>query len=343
MKIQAKDCAQGGVFQMEPRARRWAMTRIVHTLAQADDPALAPFFFDNPNFRAVVGQFLGDDCTSVVTGPPSRFCVEGRERVNIANDFSPNFVARDSAQVAERVHQPACNTARPVTPSVEHCGRVSIWDVASGGRMGFVTGEDAVELANSADGLCAGLPGTEPGPRPARRARLPVPGARRQPTDAADLLRAATSARPLPPSPRSAPVVRAARLRTAVVAPSRPPHGGGPRPAPHAPRAVRYQVRAVRLDARGKVLGVKTSARLGSSARSHKMVLRSGAYRFQVRATTSRCQCLVRTLQQGPRPLSRPDCTASAATLSRRAHPPPGCARRLLAPGVGSTRARGRY
>ncbi len=149
MKIQAKDCAQGGVFQMEPQRGAGQMTRIVHTLAQAADPALTPFFFDNPNFRAVVGQFLGDDCTSVVTGPPSRFCVEGRERVNIANDFSPNFVARDSAQVAERVDQPACNTARPVTPSVEHCGRVSIWDVASGGRMGFVTGEDAVELANS--------------------------------------------------------------------------------------------------------------------------------------------------------------------------------------------------
>jgi len=36
-----------------------------------------------------------------------------------------------------------------VTPSVEHCGGVSVWDVASGGRLGFVSGEDATEVANS--------------------------------------------------------------------------------------------------------------------------------------------------------------------------------------------------
>jgi hypothetical protein len=69
-------------------------------------------------------------------------------RVNIGNDASPRFVARDSAQVAQRVPQPDCTTAAPVTPSVAHCGAVSVWDVASGGRMGFVTGEDAVEVAN---------------------------------------------------------------------------------------------------------------------------------------------------------------------------------------------------
>jgi hypothetical protein len=47
-----------------------------------------------------------------------------------------------------RINQPDCNTATPVDPSVEHCGRVSVWDVASGGRLGFVTGEDATEVAN---------------------------------------------------------------------------------------------------------------------------------------------------------------------------------------------------
>ena len=31
---------------------------------------------------------------------------------------------------------------------VRHCGGMSVWDVASGGRMGFVTGEDSVEVAN---------------------------------------------------------------------------------------------------------------------------------------------------------------------------------------------------
>jgi hypothetical protein len=30
---------------------------------------------------------------------------------------------------------------------VLHCGRISQWDVASGGRMGWVTGEDSLEVA----------------------------------------------------------------------------------------------------------------------------------------------------------------------------------------------------
>jgi hypothetical protein len=147
MKIQAKDCAQGGIFQMEPERGDGTRTRIVHTLATGAG-SLTPFYFDNPNFRARFGQFLGSACTSRQFGPPSRFCVQVNFRTNIANDVSPTFVARDSAQVAERVDQPDCNTAKPVTPSVEHCGGVSVWDVASGGRMGFVTGEDAVEVAN---------------------------------------------------------------------------------------------------------------------------------------------------------------------------------------------------
>jgi hypothetical protein len=147
MKIQAKDCAQGGIFQMEPERADRTRTRIVHTLASPGG-ALQPFYFDNPRFRAREGQFLGSACTSVVTGPPSRFCVQVSTRTNIGNGVSSRFVARDSAQVADRVPQPACNTAQPVTPSVRHCGGQSIWDVASGGRMGFVTGEDAVEVAN---------------------------------------------------------------------------------------------------------------------------------------------------------------------------------------------------
>ena len=147
-KIQAKDCAQGGIFQMEPERSDQTRTRIVHTLARSATPGPTPFYFDNPRFRARIGQFLGSGCTSVTTGPPGQFCVEGRDRVNIANGLSANFVARDSAQVSERVDQPKCNTARPIKPSVQHCASQSIWDVASGGRMGFVTGEDSVELAN---------------------------------------------------------------------------------------------------------------------------------------------------------------------------------------------------
>ncbi|WP_100501755.1 hypothetical protein [Geodermatophilus chilensis] len=145
MKIQSKDCAQGGIFQMEPERADGTRTRIVHTLATGAGAA-TPFYSDNPRFRERAGQYLGSECTSVETGPPSRFCVRVSPRVNIGNDASPRFVARDSAQVAERVDQPDCGAQ--VAPDVDHCGRVSVWDVASGGRMGFVTGEDAVEVAN---------------------------------------------------------------------------------------------------------------------------------------------------------------------------------------------------
>ena len=130
MKIQSKDCAQGGIFQMEPERGDGTRTTIVHTLATS---APAPFYFDNPFFRARAGQFLGSECTSVTAGPPSRFCVKVTPRVNIANDFSADFVARDSAQVATLVKQ---------------TGSSSTWSVASGGRMGFVSGGDAVEVAN---------------------------------------------------------------------------------------------------------------------------------------------------------------------------------------------------
>lgn len=53
-------------------------------------------------------------------------------RVSFANDLSPTFVGRDSSQVATRISQ---------------FGGVSVWRVASGGRMGGVLGEDSVEVA----------------------------------------------------------------------------------------------------------------------------------------------------------------------------------------------------
>ena len=288
IKIQAKDCAQGGIFQMEPERANSRLTRIVHTLASPDDPALRPFFFDNPNFRAVVGQFLGADCVSRVTGPPSRFCVEGRTRVNIANDFSPDFVVRDSAQVAEQVLQPECNTAQPVSPSVEHCGAQSIWDVASGGRMGFVTGEDAVELANPPTDCIQNCQAQNQ-----VRGRLAVLGFP-FPVPAGSRLTPATSGVLVPqpvvlPDGQSqvgtptTPVLRAAvpgRRGGAVTATAR-------WRAPSSARTVAakgYKVRAVRVGQHGKVLGKVTSHKLSASARSHTMKLRSGTYRFQVRA-----------------------------------------------------------
>jgi hypothetical protein len=89
---------------------------------------LAPgvFYFDNPRFRERAGQVLN----GVTVNP----------RVNFGNDVSAKFVGRDSPQVAERIDQ--C-----VNVFGTHCGGVSQWSVASGGRMGQVMGEDAVEVA----------------------------------------------------------------------------------------------------------------------------------------------------------------------------------------------------
>jgi hypothetical protein len=147
MTISARDCANGGVFQMGPERGDGTRTRIVHRLAEG------AFYFDNANFRARLGDFVGSACTSVQTGPPSQFCVQVRPRVNIGNNASAKFAVRDSAQVADRVPQPACGpdftNALGLSETRNHCGGMSIWDVASGGRMGMVTGEDAVEVANS--------------------------------------------------------------------------------------------------------------------------------------------------------------------------------------------------
>ena len=111
------------------------------------------FILTSSNFRAKLGQFLGSACTSVQAGPPSQFCVRVAPRVNIGNAVSAKFVVRDSAQVATRVRQPECGpdftNTLGLTETRDHCGGMSIWDVASGGRMGMVTGEDATEVANS--------------------------------------------------------------------------------------------------------------------------------------------------------------------------------------------------
>ena len=134
MKVQAKDCAQGGIFQMEPEREDGTPTIITHTLAPET------FYFDNPNFRALLGTtvpFITDAGETIQMPVPAR--------VNFGNDFSDDFVGRDSAQVAERVPQPGCTNAFGT-----HCGGMSVWSVASGGRMGQVMGEDAVEVAPGA-------------------------------------------------------------------------------------------------------------------------------------------------------------------------------------------------
>jgi hypothetical protein len=147
MKIQANDCAKGGIFQMEPSRGDGGPTIITHVLATAvapDGANLTAFYFDNPNFRAREGDVVPFKDTTVTVAA----------RINFANDFSPKFVGRDSPQAATRINQPQCTNliqrrpnSNPALATVQHCGGVSIWSVQSGGRMGGVFGDDAVEVA----------------------------------------------------------------------------------------------------------------------------------------------------------------------------------------------------
>ncbi|WNG14288.1 hypothetical protein [Cystobacter fuscus] len=100
MKIQASDCAQGGIFQMEPEwATETGTIDFVHTLG----PNV--FYFTNP-----------------YTG-----------KINFGNlDL---IRGKDSPQVAAKLVQDEHET---------------VWRVTSGGRMGGVLGEDAVENSPAA-------------------------------------------------------------------------------------------------------------------------------------------------------------------------------------------------
>ena len=124
MQIQANDCSTGGIFQMEPERGDGGATDIVHKLG----PDV--FYFNNPNFGppppplplCPAGGPFTPACTPVPITP----------RVNFATDFSRSFVGRDSPQSATKIGQ---------------TGGTSTWRVSSGGRMGGVFGEDAVEVA----------------------------------------------------------------------------------------------------------------------------------------------------------------------------------------------------
>ena len=157
MKIQAKDCAQGGVFQVEPERGDGAATVFTHVLGDN------VFYFDNPNVRDRLGENI--PCSGVLPdgrlvsceGANADGTVTVTARVNFANDVSPKFVGRDSSQLATRVSAGCPNTIpNPLHPgSVNHCGGVSQWSVASGGRMGQVMGEDSTEIAPAATACAA--------------------------------------------------------------------------------------------------------------------------------------------------------------------------------------------
>jgi hypothetical protein len=152
MKIQAKDCANGGVFQMEVERGDGTATVFTHVLGDG------VFYFDNPNVRDRLGEnlpcsgVLPDGTPVVCNGANPDGTVTVTARVNFANDLASQFVGRDSPQVATRIAN-GCpnNIPNPTHPgSVNHCGGISQWSVASGGRMGQVMGEDATEIAPAA-------------------------------------------------------------------------------------------------------------------------------------------------------------------------------------------------
>ncbi|GAA1904776.1 hypothetical protein [Lapillicoccus jejuensis] len=111
LKVQAKDAPQGGIFQMEPEFGT-AVT-ITHQLG----PTL--FYFVNP--------FTG--------------------KVNFGNGID----AVTSAQSATGAHQMLLGKDSPqVATRTQQTGSVTTWSVASGGRLGGVLGEDAIELSQGA-------------------------------------------------------------------------------------------------------------------------------------------------------------------------------------------------
>ncbi len=111
MKFQAKDFAQGGIFQQEPEFG--ANVEIMHTLG----PKL--FYFTN-QFTGKIN--FGDGIDPVTQAQSS-------------TGYHQMLLGKDSPQVATKLYQD---------------GSVTRWSVASGGRLGGVLGEDAIELSQGA-------------------------------------------------------------------------------------------------------------------------------------------------------------------------------------------------
>jgi hypothetical protein len=124
IKIQALDCGSGGIFQLEAERADGTATDFTHVVG----PMV--FYFNNPKFGppppplplCPAGGPFTPSCTPVPITP----------RVNYGSDVAPSFVGRDSAQDATKISQ---------------TGGTAVWRVQSGGRMGAVLGEDAVEVA----------------------------------------------------------------------------------------------------------------------------------------------------------------------------------------------------
>ena len=120
MKIQAKDCAQGGIFQMEPEREDGGPTR-----SRTRSPP-GVFYFDNPLFRERIGQVLN---RRLIVGP------------------RPGQLRQRRLAELRRARQPAGRREARCQNAVRHARLRVARSVASGGRMGGVLGADAVEVA----------------------------------------------------------------------------------------------------------------------------------------------------------------------------------------------------
>jgi hypothetical protein len=111
LKIQAKDAPQGGIFQMEPEFG------VNVTLTHVLGPTL--FYFVNP-FTGKVNFGNGIDAVSAAQS---------------STGYHQMLLGKDSPQVATKTSQTGSETT---------------WSVTSGGRLGGVLGEDAIELSQGA-------------------------------------------------------------------------------------------------------------------------------------------------------------------------------------------------
>jgi Calx-beta domain/Domain of unknown function (DUF4214) len=118
MKIQAKDCSEGGIFQMEPDQT----IELQHVL-----------------------------------GPEFFYCLDSLGRVMIVSASNP-FIGRESPETATLI--------QPASPEAVVGTNSSRWRVVGGGRMGLVTGEDAIEPLAVRPSCAGTTPTPNPSPTP---------------------------------------------------------------------------------------------------------------------------------------------------------------------------------
>ena len=139
MKLQAQDCANGGLFQMEPERADGTATRITHTLGPD------AFYDDNPNFRAREGDVRAASRTRPRPSAP-RDQHRLRPRAEVRRPRQPaGRHPRDSGPTQPCAERRSRRRAAPAAsrPSTTAAASVRLGRRVSGGRMGGVFGEDA--------------------------------------------------------------------------------------------------------------------------------------------------------------------------------------------------------